>query len=939
MANRQSRDPGQIRQFDQYAKIGDAPSYAVDTGEAWRALSSVAGKLSDRLGRMADAAAAREGEQAGLAAGASSGAAYLQMQASQAAAAGKAGQLSGDADSIVTQAAARHGVSAAYLKRVAMIESSGNASAVSPTGAKGPFQFVSGTARRYGLANPFDWGQSADAAARLTADNAAYLRKVLGRDPTAGELYLAHQQGAGGAAKLLADPKQLASTAVGARAVAVNGGKAGMQAGEFAGLWTRKFADIDGQPAGGAAPAPGPAPAEPPKGLVQAGNIDLGNRPVVKNEDGSISTVRSMSFEEDGKEILIPTVSPDGKLLSDDDAIKLYHRTGQHLGIFDSAKNATAYAKDLHASQAAYYGGPQSGNRPVVPVLSTTPLALQRSDTIYGDAYNRAASSAYGWRMQTGLETQMQAAYEANQDNPAGLADALTKVHSEFAKDANLADPHLAEAFDKRFAERSQAFMLDAQNKAAAKMRETEQASAFEGMAAQRLGIERQAIALGANPKGDQIMQRELERAGRSIDGALANGTLTPLQAAKAKADLAETAATGRVRGVYEALDTPEKKEQFATGLLDDWTAGKGPLAQLPYDTVKALSSTLWNDARAQINQRTAAQKVEAARTEDLVKDDVASVAATGKGLDPNESGLTPDKVATLLGPEKFDAWRADRAQAERTWQATSGMETATPAEISQRLETLTPKAGAAGFVGDAKVFDAATKKAQAVLKARADDPAAAVESAFPEVKAMADQANPQDANSMQALVSVRLQAQKALGIDELGQSPLTNQEARALARAVTAQPDPALQSKAMAQLVDQVQVTYGPHADAVLKQILQVQGIDKEMAGFGAGLFARLNRGNKPSIADKRQGGVMSETDAAAKAGTAQGSDAWPIPNVKQIQMLSANPQLAPEFDKKFGLGAAARMIGKPQTMKFKVPGGTELLEPDGSEGFIPDE
>ncbi|WP_189429048.1 hypothetical protein, partial [Mesorhizobium sp. M1D.F.Ca.ET.184.01.1.1] len=125
----------------------------------------------------------------------------------------------------------------------------------------------------------------------------------------------------------------------------------------------------------------------------------------------------------------------------------------------------------------------------------------------------------------------------------------------------------------------------------------------------------------------------------------------------------------------------------------------------------------------------------------------------------------------------------------------------------------------------------------------------------------------------------------------------------------------PALQSKAMSQLVDQVQATYGPHADAVLKQILQVQGIDKEMAGFGAGLFARLNRGNKPSIGDKRQGGVMSETDAAAHAGTAKGSDAWPVPNYKQMQMLSANPDLAPQYDQKFGPGASKLVLGKPQT------------------------
>ncbi len=90
------------------------------------------------------------------------------------------------------------------------------------------------------------------------------------------------------------------------------------------------------------------------------GNIDLNNRPIVKNADGSISTVRSMSFNEDGKEVLIPTVADDGsRILSTDEAIAQYRRTGQFLGKFNTPAQATAYAEQLHQAQARQYGKPQ----------------------------------------------------------------------------------------------------------------------------------------------------------------------------------------------------------------------------------------------------------------------------------------------------------------------------------------------------------------------------------------------------------------------------------------------------------------------------------------------------------------------------------------------------------------------------------------------------
>ena len=108
-------------------------------------------------------------------------------------------------------------------------------------------------------------------------------------------------------------------------------------------------------------------------GMKAMGNIDLKNRPIHRNPDGSISTVKSMSFGTDEGEVLLPTISDDGRELTPEEAFQQYRKTGKHLGIFDTPENATKYAEDLHNSQDAMYGS-KKGVGLIMPTKDTEQL-------------------------------------------------------------------------------------------------------------------------------------------------------------------------------------------------------------------------------------------------------------------------------------------------------------------------------------------------------------------------------------------------------------------------------------------------------------------------------------------------------------------------------------------------------------------------------------
>jgi len=187
------------------------------------------------------------------------------------------------AQPVFTQAATSvpGGMSASGLARTVQIESGGDPTAANASDHVGLGQFSQSTAKEVGITDRTNPEQSIYGIAAYAAKNARTLGAVLGRAPTDAELYLAHQQGPGGAKKLLMFPDARAIDLLGESAVLGNLPSSlrdqaiNWTARQFTEYWTHKFegttpADINLQPT---APTPEVTPAPIGGMSVPAGGI------------------------------------------------------------------------------------------------------------------------------------------------------------------------------------------------------------------------------------------------------------------------------------------------------------------------------------------------------------------------------------------------------------------------------------------------------------------------------------------------------------------------------------------------------------------------------------------------------------------------------------------------------------------------------------------
>lgn len=165
--------------------------------------------------------------------------------------------------------------------------------------------------------------------------------------------------------------------------------------------------------------------------------IDM-NKPRIQNDDGSVSTERSITVEMDGKFMNIPTVV-DGQELTPEEAIKKATTGGEILGTFDNLEDALSGAQQrsdtigrniqkepkIEAKTWDRFG------RPLTYGLSESDKTREQMDKEMGE---RAGKAASGSRASIN-----------NLENLVGVLTDLTNLHAEaIFKERGAGDPYAA---------------------------------------------------------------------------------------------------------------------------------------------------------------------------------------------------------------------------------------------------------------------------------------------------------------------------------------------------------------------------------------------------------------------------------------------------------------------------------------------------------------
>jgi hypothetical protein len=668
-----------------------------------------------------------------------------------------------------------------------------------------------------------------------------------------------------------------------------------------------------------------------PQGELEPGNIDLDKRPVVRNDDGTISTIKSMSINEDGREVLIPTIDENGKEMTEDEAIERYLGTGQHLGKFDSADNATAWAKSLSDRQGKAFR-PAKGSSPMAITTRLETGKTNPRDGVKNISGDSNGSKSYG---NLGLNSQ-----------EGGSAQ-------QFMRDYGPAlglkgKPGTAE-FDRSWAAVAKADpegLMAAESDWYSKNILAPTQSKLEGA-----GV---PTELASDPR---VVAYFADRSIQQGEGSIANHAERIAAAANGAKDVRDFLAK-----MTEA-DRGKLKDDFPSALRSGVYSARGHATRLygRYSMAMAMGDEAPVDAGAEgkygllsplerakfLNEaeRGYRSKFEAHREQlkQQLDDDVESIRRTGVEAKPDL-----EMARRVLEPNQINRYFLNRQEAQLEHEALSDLPTLPTDQVYGRLSAIAPKPGEANYEMKAKVYDKAEKMARDLIEWRDTDPARSVDM-LPDVKKAAEaaNANPGDPAAVQELARVRVEAQGKVGVPEDRRSPITKQEARVIMAPIRGLEGKSL-TDAIGGVIAGLEQQYGPYARAAGVAAVEQMVQNRELAEQVHGQLKRTLDGLSPSAEITNRIRYLNESGAAERAfgsfgntqkfsdknfrniGDRLGDDAptipmqgdpnayygMPKPSATAIAALKGNPATASQFNQVFGPGAAEAVLADPNPL-----------------------
>lgn len=383
-----------------------------------------------------------------------------------------------------------------------------------------------------------------------------------------------------------------------------------------------------------------------------------------------------------------------------------------------------------------------------------------------------------------------------------------------------------------------------------------------------------------------------------------------------------------RVDGAGSGL--PDKGQAY--GRARELAGGNPEVERIAIDHInKAYTSA---DSDAALNQYQAKQ---------FVDSDVQSTLVTGQGVQNFDAA----RVSNALGPVEYAKYAASKRNAYNTWRNSHDMWSLPDEEIDRRLAEVEPRGGEPDYAERMTVYNNVRERAQAVREQRVADPAASVD-ADQNVRAARAALNPKNPDSMKALGAARMAAQQVAGVPEDNRSPITKEEALKLTQPLRYML-PGDEKDTLTEIATNFQKLFGENADVAFAYALRANKVQAQTAQVAARVVKKLGLGQDVTPEDSHAlstagelgaseramqgngaGGPSPQVDMPSFAGMGMGDPTVPyIPmqgvpigaanqeekrgqNIPAgaIRMLRQKPDLANQFDSKFGKGSAQKIL-----------------------------